>query len=32
MLGVMLCLDATNNMNQWFLLHLSCRVRAGNLG
>ena len=32
MLGVMLSLDATNSVNQWFLLHVSCRARAGTWG
>ena len=32
MLGVMLSLDAPNSVNQWFLLHVSCRARAGTWG
>ena len=32
MLGVMLSLDAKNNVNQWFLLHVACRGRAGTWG
>ena len=32
MLGVMLSLDATNSVNRWFLLHVSCRARAGTWG
>ena len=32
MSGVMLSLDATNGVNQWFLLHVAYRGRAGTWG
>ena len=32
MLGVILSLDATNTVNEWFLLHVACRGGAGMWG
>ena len=32
MLGVMFSLDATSSVNQWFLLHVACKGRAGTWG